>query len=281
MTIATVNELENALGAQFSKYYSTKNEVSAGNAIVGGFHSYWTGSGFPSAGAAPGGTTVVLNHLSTGAIPFMQQTSPKQSYLASLSVSCSASGTTIEIHDRLIAISGFNGRDTPQTVTGFNLNTVLGTNNIDARKGDANYSDVQWWIEWYANTGTATNITVNVTYNDGTTGNLTAISLGATVRASRMIPLNSAIPAADSGKYIRGVNSFTLSADTGTTGNIGFTATRYRAAVFMPTVNKLYSNIWAETGLPEIYNQSCLFPIGIAIATTMGNVRIEGSIVHG
>jgi len=282
MTIATVNELENALGARFSKYYSVKNEVAAGQAIVGAFQSYWTGTGFPNAGTAPGGTTVVLNHLSTGAIPFMQQTSPMQSYLATFSATSSVGGTTLEIHDKLVAISGFNGRDANQTVTGFNLNTVLGTNNIDARKGDANYSDVQWWLEWYVATGgTPTNITVNVTYNDGTTGNLTAIALTATIRASRMIPLDSAIPAADSGKFIRGVNSFALSADTGTNGNLGFTATRYRSSVYMPTPNKIYNNMWAETGLPEIYNQSCLFLMGLATSTTMGNVRIDGLIVHG
>jgi hypothetical protein len=213
----------------------------------------------------------------------MQQTSPRQSYLGTLSAASSVGGTTLEIHDKLIHRSGLDGRGAgAQNTTGFDLNSFLATNNIGARIGDANYSDVQWWLEWYTATGgTPTNATVNVTYNDATTGNLTAIALAATIRASRMVPLNSAIPAADSGKYIRGINSVTLSADTGTTGNFGVTATRYRASVFMPTPNKLYSNIWAETGLPEIYNQSCLFPIGLATTATMGNVRIDANIIHG
>jgi hypothetical protein len=285
MTIATVDELENALDCWFSRYYSTKTDplTTANQAIVGGFHSYWTRPDFPAAGAVPGATNVAYNHLSTGAINFMQQTSPRQSYLASLSASSTSPGTTLEIHDRLIARSGLDGRTTgAQATTGFDLSLFLATNNIGARIGDANYSDVQWWVEWYANTGgTTTNLTANVTYNDGTTGNLTAIALGATIRNTRMIPLNSSIPAADSGKFIRAINSISLSADTTNNGNFGVTATRYRASIYMPIQNKSYSSIWAETGLPEIYNQSCLFPVCIATGTTMGNIRIDGNIVHG
>lgn len=285
MTIANVNELATALGGRFSKYFSNKTDTlpTANQAIVGGFHSFWTAGAFPTAGAAPGASNVALNHLSTGAINFMQQTSPMKSYLATLNASSTSPGTTLEIHDRLITRSGLDGRGAgAQATTGFDLSLFLATNNIGARIGDANYSDVQWWLEWYANTGnTPTNATVNVTYNDATTGNLTAIALAATIRNTRMIPLNSSIPAADSGKYIRGINSVTLSADTNTSGNFGVSATRYRASIFMPTANKQYSNIWADTGLPEIYNQSCLFPVCIPTSANMGTIRIDGNIVYG
>jgi hypothetical protein len=282
MTIATVNELENALGAQFSRCYSSKADPQAGNAVVGGFHSFWRSTGTPAQGATPANTTAaIVNNATTGAIPFMQQTSPRTSYLAALAASCTAAGTTLEIHDRLAHCAGFqaNQGDT-FNVTGFDFSTLSGS-NLTQRIGDANYSDIQWWMEWYVNTGgDAANATVNVRYNDGTTGALTAFAIGGTVRASRMIPLNSLIPAAASGKYIRAVTSATIG-DTGADGNIGITATRYRASVRMPLQNKLYSNIWADTGLPEIYNQSCLFPICIATATTMGSITIDGSIVHG
>jgi hypothetical protein len=284
MTIATVNELATALGGRFSRYYSNKTDTlpTANQAIVGGFHSFWTAAGFPTNGTAPGATNVALNHLSTGAINFMQQTSPRTSYLASLSASSTSPGTTIEIHDRLITRSGLDGRTTAaQATTGFDLSSFLATNNIGNRIGDANYSDVQWWLEWYTATGTAANATVNVTYNDATTGNLTAIALGANVRASRMIPLNSTIPVADSGKYIRAINSVSLSADTGTNGNFGVSATRYRSSIYMPTANKLYSKMWAQTGLPEIYNQSCLFPVCVPTSSNMGTIRIDGEIVYG
>ena len=285
MTIATVDELETALGSQFTRYYSAKNDPIAGQAVVGGFHSYFRSTGFPTPiGTIPGTVTAnPLSNASTGAIPFMQQTSPRTNYLAELDVSCTVAGTTIEIHDRLVELGGLNGTlTTTQNITGFDLNTLSGTNNIGNRKGDANYSDVQWWLEWYTGTGTTNvNWTVNVTYNDGTTGDVVFVAPGASLRASRMLPINPLIPDTAAGKYIRGVNSVTLNGSSGVAGNFGVTATRYRASVYTPTLNKVYKKSWAETGLPEIYNQSCLFPIGIAPATTMGNIRINGSIVYG
>jgi hypothetical protein len=223
----------------------------------------------------------VLNDTTLGAISFMQQTSPRQSYLSTLTASSSSAGTTLEIHDRLAHCAGLTANSPATiTITGFDFSTLSGS-NLTARIGDANYSDILWWMEWYTQTGAdAANATVNVTYNNGTTGALTAFAIGGTVRASRMIALNNLIPAADSGKYIRAVNSVTVG-DTNADGSFGITATRYRASIYMPIQNKSYSNIWAETGLPEIYNQSCLFPVCIATATTMGNIRIDGNIVHG
>ena len=281
MTIATVNELENAINCDFSKLIATKNDPVAGNAIVGGFHSFWrsTTGTVPAQPATPT-TATVLTNLSVGAITFTQQTSPRQSYITSFSASCSAAGATIEIHDRLVAMGGLNLRDPNQTVAGMDLSTYLAGNNIAARIGDANYSDVQWWLEWYTNTGTSVTVGVNVTYNDGTTGTFTIPALGATVRASRMIPLNPYIPVADSGKFIRAVTQINPG-DSGTTGNLGVTATRYRCSAYIPTANKLYKRPWMDTGLAEIYNQSCLFPVCIATATTIGNIRLDGIIAHG
>ena len=56
----------------------------------------------------------------------------------------------------------------------------LVTNSPGAdRLGDANYSDVQWWLEVYTALGaTGVNATVAVEYNDASTGNLAAIALG-------------------------------------------------------------------------------------------------------
>lgn len=283
MAITTVNELEVALDSRFTKI--TGNRSSLSNATAGAFFSTWRSTGQPGQGAIPTTTPTVPNHTAVGAFSFMQQTSPATSYLGELSVSCANANTTVEIHDRLVQHGGFVGNvTTAQTITGFDLSNVSLTvlNNLPARIGDTNYSDVQWWLEWYADTGaTASNATINVNYNDGTTGNLTVIAVGGTVRTGRMLPLNNLIPAADSGKYIRGVNSLTLSASTGTAGNFGVTATRYRAAVYCEQLNKLYYQGWTRLGLPEIYNNSCLFPVVICGTTTTGIVNILGKIVRG
>lgn len=162
------------------------------------------------------------------------------------------------------------------------LSANLATDNLSARIGDANYSDVRWWLEWYTDTGsTAATATVNVTYNDGSSGNLTGVSLAATRRASFMQPLNGLIPSASAGKYIRAVNSVTLSVSTGTAGNFGVTATRPRVSLGCPVANMKWSADWAALPVSETPNDSCLFVIQIAGTTSTGTVRGGGKIAHG
>ena len=96
-----------------------------------------------------------------------------------------------------------------------------------------------------------------------------------------MIPLNSLIPAAASGKYIRDIDTVTLSATSGTAGNFGVTATRYRAANYMPVLNARFTADWAALGLPEIPNSSCLFGILANATTSTGAIRATGKIIHG
>lgn len=280
MAITTRDQLIDAMGNNSSRIIIDK--ASLPNAAAGQFHSLWRATGQPGQGAIPSTAAVCTNAL-LGSLQFAQQTLPATSYLGILEGLCTVTGSTLELHDRLIHIGGLVGNvATAQTVAGMDLLTHLATSNIDARKGDANYSDVQWWLEWYTDTGsTAATATVNVTYDDGTTGNLTGISLAATRRASFMQPLNYLIPAASSGKYIRGVNSVTLSVSTGTAGSIGVTATRYRAALYKPLANARWTADWASLGLPEIPNSACIFPIQIAGTTSTGIVRATGKIIHG
>lgn len=257
------------------------DKASIANAAAAQFHSLWRATGQPGQGAIPAAAATCNNTL-LGAIQFNQQTTPATSYLGILEGLCTNAGTTLEIHDRLMHMGGLNGTlATAQTVN-LDLNANLANANLDARKGDANFSDVQWWLEWYTDTGvTAVTATVAVTYDDGTTGNLTGQALIASRRASYMVPLNGLIPAAAAGKYIRNVNTVTLSATTGTAGSFGATATRYRAALYKPLANARWTADWAGLGLPEISNQACIFPVQIASTTSTGIVRATGKIIHG
>ena len=279
MAITTRDQLIDAMANNSSRIIIDKASIASQTA--NSFSSLWRATGQPGQGAIPTSAAVCDNSL-LGSIGFAQQTSPATSYLAIMENMCSNAGATLEIHDRLMHMGGLNGTlATAQTVN-LDLNANLATSNLDARKGDANFSDVQWWLEWYTATGaTAVNATVAVTYNDGTTGNLTAQSLAATRPASHMIPLNSLIPAAASGKYIRDVDTVTLSATTATAGNFGVTATRYRAANYMPVLNARFTADWAALGLPEIPNSACLFGVLANPTTTTGAVRATGKIIHG
>lgn len=279
MTISSRDQLIDAMGNNSSRIVIDKALIA--NTAVGQFHSLWRATGQPGQGAIPT-TAAVCDNSFVGAIQFAQQTAPATSYLGILEGLCSNAGTTLEIHDRLGHMGGLSGIVATAQTVNLDLSALLGTSNLDARKGDANYSDVQWWLEWYTDTGaTAVTATVNVTYNDGTSGNLTGISLAGTRRASFMQPLNSFIPAADSGKYIRGVNKVTLSATTGTAGNFGVTATRYRAALYKPISNARFTADWAGLGLPEIPNSACVMTVQVAGTTTTGAVRATGKIIHG
>jgi hypothetical protein len=279
MAIATRDQLINAMANNSSRIVIDKASIA--NAVAGQFHSLWRATGQPGQAATPT-TAAVLDDDTVGAIKFTQQTAPATSYLGIFEAFCANAGTTIEVHDRLMAMGGLVGNVATSQTVGIDLDDNLATANLDARKGDANYSDVQWWLEWYTDTGsTAATATVNVTYNDETTGNLTGISLAATRRASFMQPLNNLIPAAAAGKYIRGVNSVTLSVTTGTAGNFGVTATRYRAAIYQPVANARFTADWAGLGLPEIANDSALFFVQVAGTTSTGIVRATGKIIHG
>lgn len=281
MTIATLDALFNALANNSSRLVIDKASIS--NVAVGQFHSLWRATGQPGQGTVPGAIRVCTNAL-VGAMNFTQQTAPATSYLGYLEAACSNNVTMTEVHDRLIDTGGLVGNvATAQTANlPVDMLTYLASNNLDERKGDANYSDVQWWLEWTSDTGaTVATCTVNVTYNDGTTGNLTGVSLAATRRASFMVPLNGLIPAAAAGKYIRGINSVTLSVTTGTAGAFGVTATRLRASLGLPLANIKWPGDWASLPVSEVPNEACLFLIMMPGSTTTGTLRGGGKVAHG
>jgi hypothetical protein len=280
MAITTLDELINGLANNSSRIVIDKASIA--NAAANQFHSLWRATGQPGQGAIPT-TAAVCNDTLLGGMRVTQQTAPNTSYLAYLEIACGNNTVTMEVHDRLAHMGGLVGNVTTlQTVTGMDLSTLLATDNLDARKGDANYSDVQWWLEWYTDTGaTVSNATVSVVYDNGTTGNLTAISLAATRRASFMQPLNGLTPAAQSGRFIRGVTGVQLSASTAAAGNFGVTATRVRSSAFLPIASQKAQFDWANLGLPEVANDSCLFLVQIASTTSTGVVRGSGKVAHG
>lgn len=277
MTITSRDQLIDAMGNNSSRIVIDKASFSA---INGAYASLWRATGQPGQGAIPTSVAVCDNTLA-GAMQFTQQTAPATSYAAWASLTCSQNAVALELHDRLAHMGGLSGIVTTAQTVGIDISTLAGTSNLAARKGDANYSDVQWWLEWYSNTGsTAVTATVNVTYDDGTTGNLTGQALNSSVIGGRLFPLNGLIPAGTV-KYIRGVNSVTLSASTGTAGNFGVTATRPRTVFDVSIGNKVERFDWAALGLPEIYNSSCLMLLMWTTGTTMGPVRGGAKVIHG
>ena len=278
MTISTRDQLIGALGNNSSRLLLDKASIAS--QAAGTFVSLWRATGQPGQGAIPAAAAVCGNTL-TGAMGFTQQVAPATSYGAWANAVCSNSAMTLEVHDRLMHMGGLNGTLTTVQTVNLDVNANLASDNLGKRKGDANFSDIQWWLEWYTATGsTAVTATVSVTYNDGTAGTLSA-SLAATRPASFMLPLNGLTPAAAAGKYIRDVDSVRLSATTGTAGSFGVTATRPRMTMPLPLANKMEVFDWAALGLPEVANSSCLFPIVLTSTTSTGAMRGGGKLAHG
>lgn len=278
MTITTRDGLINAMGNLNTQVVIDK--LSIANAAAGQFHSLWRAGGQPAAGAIPGAAAVCDNAL-IGCLPFADQTSPVTSYLGWAQITVAVLGM-FEIHDRLMHTGGLSGTVTTAQTANVDLHANLATANLAARIGKSDYSEVNWWLEWYTDTGaTASNATVNVTYNDGTSGDLAVVAVGGTVRASRMIPLNNLIPAAKAGLFIRDVNTVTLSASTTVAGSFGVTATRLRAGLPQQFVNFAQIFDWTELGLPDVPNDSCLMLNVLASNTTTGVVRGYARLLHG
>lgn len=270
MTITTRDGLIDALGNNATRIVIDK--ASLANAAAGQFFSLWAATGAPSAGATPGAAAIPTN-ATTGSLSFTNPTAPAKTYHGYQDIIGGNNLTNVEFHDRLAHMGGLSGIVTTAQTVG-----IDGTTFAADRRGDANYSDVQWWIEVYAALGaTGVNATAAVTYDDGSTGNLAAVALGATPRAGRLYQLLSN----SSGKWIRGVTSITLSATTGTAGSFGVTATRKRSAISAGLANQLVTANWAQLGFPSIADNACMSMIVPCSTTTTGAIRGGGKFIQG
>lgn len=272
MTITTLDGLIDALGNSGTQLVINKASISS--QVAGGFTSLWRATGTPAQGATPAAAAICTNAL-TGCFAFTNPTAPARSYLARLFALSANSGTDIQIHDRLAHMGGLSGTvTTAQTV---NVDVSGTASNIDNRRGASDYSDVQWWLEWYTATG-STAVTATVTYTNAavTTGRTTTVPLTASVGASRMLPIIG-----NGGEFIQSVQSVQLSATTGTAGSFGVTATRSQAGVSLGLANSGVVADWAYLGLPRIHDTACLFIIMVPGTTSSGALYGSGKLVQG
>lgn len=273
----TVDQIANALATNSSRLVIDK--ASLANAVAGQLFSMWRATGQPGQGAIPT-TAVVPTKALLGALQFDNQTAPVSSYLAWLSLVTSNNAMGFEIHDRIAHQAGLvlNATTAQTTNLPIDLQTLAPP---AARLGAANYSDVQWFLDVYADGGaTASNATVAVIYDDGSTGNLNVIAVGGTLRAGRRIPLIPFIPVAQQGRFIRAITSVTLSASTTVAGNFGFTCTRQRTMFGVANANLPTEKDWAALGLPEAPNDACLEIVAVCSTTSTGALRGQGKIAH-
>lgn len=272
MTISTLDGLIDAMGNSAQRL--VVNKASIASQVAGGFTSLWRATGTPAQGATPAAAAVCTSAL-TGSFGWTNPTSPARSYLSRLYLLSANSGTDVQFHDRLAHMGGLSG--TVTTAQTANVDVSGSTNNLTNRRGDSNYSDVQWWLEWYTATG-STAVTATVTYTNaaGTSGRTTTVSLAASVAASRMLPIIGS-----GGEFIQSVQTVQLSATTGTAGSFGVTATRGIGGISLGLANGGSVADWAGLGLPRVHDDACLFMVLVPTTTSSGALYGSAALIQG
>lgn len=276
MAIETFDQLVNSLANNASRVVLDKGSLA--NQVAGRYCSLWRATGQPAQGAIPT-TAAACDNTLLGAVQFTQQTAPATSYIGILNAVGSNNAFTLEVHDRLAHRGGLVLNVTTAQAVDLDLD-LLG---ISAdRIGDPTFGYVQCWLEVYGDGGaTASNATINVTFDDNTDANLNVQAVGGTIRAGNCFSVDLLRTTAQQGKNIKRVNTVQLSASTGTAGNFGFTFTRPRMYLPMSLANLINKADWPQTGLSEVPNGSCLQFMVIPSTTSSGTLRGDGKIIHG
>ena len=252
----------------------TRNSLST--MVAGHEASLWRGVGFPSQAAIPGAAAICDNTL-LGALPLAARSGGQQRIISGITLQGAAVGHTYLVEDRLGHMGGLSGVVTTAQTVNLNIHSNLAVSNLAERVGAVNYSEIEWYLEWYTATGaTVSTPTAQVTFHDGTTGSVNVWVLGATalpasVAASRrykLVPVN--------GKFIRSVESVTLSASTATAGSFGVTAVRRLCEVEVLVANALQVRDWSVLTAPKIADNACVTLGQLCITTTTG--AMQGAI---
>jgi hypothetical protein len=200
--------------------------------------SFWTTSGFPTAGAASTVAGTLHNSTTPGALILPAVPAGWNSYLASMEVAL-PQGCMAWLVDRIVASAGLNG-----TVVGAQ---TVGTPAFDGRTPSA--VGVMLALEIYSALGaTSTTATVSYTNQAGTAGRSTTVTIPANAPAGRLIPV--ALQAGDTG--VQSVQNVSLAATTGTVGSFGVTLYKFVAALSMPNGNIGSAKDFLALGAPVL-----------------------------
>ena len=244
-------------------------KASQTSKAAGSFHSLWKAAGLPIAGSNPpaytAGSGYIPTRATTGALG---QVNPSGNlYLSQLVAVTSVVGHLI-IYDRLWACSGMSANTT-------STQTITTPGTLTSGRDPNNGADVEPWLEWYTTdgaTGTGT-YTLTGTDSSGTTGRTWTFTRTATTEiAGQMIPL---VPGTAVGGC-RVPTSVALSVATGTAGDFGVTLLRRIAQIPLSIVGVGAVLDAFATGLPEVYDDSCIAMLVNCSTTTTG--QIMGSL---
>lgn len=200
-------------------WFNKDNRLISGAApamVSGRIASLWSYIGIPADGAVPSGSAV-CNRSTAGAMLQADPGGGRQKWCLGSIGGAGIQAGGWAIYDRLAHYGGGSGTlTTTQTV-----NTPALT-----RWGGSAAAGNQMWVEIHTQIGiTSVNLTVSYTNQAGTAGRTSIpIQVGGTGLREQTRMLQIPFQAGDTG--VRSIESFILSATTGTAGNIGFVIAR-------------------------------------------------------
>lgn len=215
-----------------------------------------------------GGTAFNQSSFSTG-FPKWTAGSGTTTYIGAAQSTFTGVGV-LHVYDLLYAASGFVGNSaTAQTITSPASMPTRNTNGDGA----------EIWIGCSSAIGaTAHNVTVQYTNQAGTSGRNTVSAAGVqSMAANRMYQV--ALQSGDTG--VQSVQGLTLSASSGTAGNLWVMVMRRLCSIGTPIVNVLGVQDFAALGLPKMFDESCLLFNLQAGSGTSGVIVGQLDVIQG
>lgn len=242
---------------------------------IGTWLSLWKVAGQPAAGSNPPAFNAGSGYSPTkdtaGALNFGNPTAPAITVLSLMDFQLATAGL-LELYDRLWACSGF----LTNTASAQNVTTP---GNLPTGRDPYNGADVIPFVEVYTAPG-ATGATWTMTGVDalGNTGRTWVYAHPANAETvgqmCQLLP-GGASPAAVLG--CRQVTSFTCSVSSGTAGDVGITLLRRLGNVIARAANDQGFKDYAQLGLPQVYDDSCI--AGRVLCSTTSTGLINGEIL--
>jgi hypothetical protein len=272
MAITTYDSLIAAMIQGGYRYSCNKSSITA---VTGNEMSLWRATGLPTQGNIPAASEICTN-ATVGAVPLAVRTGTQDRILAKVVANLGYTGHTLLIEDRLMQMGGLSGTVTTAQTVNLNLYNNLGTSNLSQRIGASDYSELDWYMEWYSATGATTVTPVfNVTFVDGTTGTANVNVFGSTVLPASVGASTRYKIYSTNGKAIRSIESVTLSASTGTAGNFGVTVVRNLAEISCYTTRIPVVADWSYLTAPKIFDNACIAFGQICATTSTGGTIVS------
>lgn len=268
MAITTMDGLVAALaGAQ--RLVFQKASITT---VAAFYYSLWSAAGAPGAGSLTIGNTangLVPTDATTGAPVINAFTGGNTGYLGTFDASTAQAGV-LSLYDRLFHVGSISAASAATT-------TLTAQPSYSGRVPNSDWSQCELWLEINV-VIPATNVTVTVSYQDGTNAAQTA-TLDTNLNGAptmRMLPFRLA-----NATGIQKINSITVTTPAAS-GSFNVIVMRNICdhTVVSANIGRPKKNAF-DTGLPIVYTDSCLALMFFATTTSSGVLFAEGAVING